>query len=111
MDYKETHYKGKSNPAYEYYTIKNRISLSFNSFICYICRLMPITIKNSLYRMIGVKIGKNVVIWGLGAYWRGGAETAVSLAEEGYNVKALAGTSTIVASEMLMATGRREEAR
>ena len=52
-------------------------------------------------------IGKNVVVWGLGAFWRGGAETVLSLAEEGYNVKALAGSGTIVASEILIATGRR----
>jgi len=52
-------------------------------------------------------IGKNVVVWGLGAFWRGGAETAISLAEEGYNVKALAGSGTVVATEILIATGRR----
>ncbi len=52
-------------------------------------------------------LGKNVVVWGLGAFWRGGAETALSLAEEGYNIKALAGTGTVIASEILMATGRR----
>ena len=52
-------------------------------------------------------IGKNLVIWGLGAFWRGGSETALSLAEEGYNIKALVGSGTIVASEILIATGRR----
>ena len=52
-------------------------------------------------------IGKNVVVWGLGAYWRGGPETAITLAEQGYNVKALMGSNTTVATEMLMATGRR----
>ncbi|NVM56317.1 MAG: FAD-dependent oxidoreductase, partial [Candidatus Helarchaeota archaeon] len=52
-------------------------------------------------------IGKNIVIWGLGAYWRGGPETAITLAEQGYNVKALMGSNTTVATEMLLATGRR----
>ncbi len=52
-------------------------------------------------------IGKNVVVWGLGAYWRGGPETAITLAEQGYNVKALMGSNTTVATEMLIATGRR----
>ncbi len=37
-------------------------------------------------------IGKNVVIWGLDTYWRGGAETAITLREQGYNIKAIAGT-------------------
>jgi 2-enoate reductase len=52
-------------------------------------------------------IGKDVVVWGLGAYWKGGPETAITLAEQGYNVKALMGSNTTVATEMLMATGRR----
>jgi 2,4-dienoyl-CoA reductase-like NADH-dependent reductase (Old Yellow Enzyme family)/thioredoxin reductase len=52
-------------------------------------------------------VGKNVVIWGLGAYWRGGPETAITLREQKYNVKALMGSNTTVASEMLIATGRR----
>ena len=52
-------------------------------------------------------IGKNVVVWGLGAYWRGGPETAITLREQGYNVKALMGSNTTVATEMLLATGRR----
>ena len=52
-------------------------------------------------------IGKNVVVWGLGAYWRGGPETAITLAEQGYNVKALMGSNVTVATEMLIATGRR----
>ncbi|MFX1339355.1 MAG: FAD-dependent oxidoreductase [Promethearchaeota archaeon] len=52
-------------------------------------------------------IGKKVVVWGLGAYWRGGPETAITLKEQGYNVKALMGSNTVVATEMLIATGRR----
>lgn len=43
-------------------------------------------------------LGKNVVIWGLNVFWRGGVETAVSLTEEGYNVKALIGSNTLEAS-------------
>ncbi len=37
-------------------------------------------------------IGKNVVVWGLDTYWRGGAETAITLREQGYNIKAIAGS-------------------
>ncbi|GAH79539.1 unnamed protein product, partial [marine sediment metagenome] len=36
-------------------------------------------------------MGKNVVIWGLDTYWKGGAETAITLREQGYNIKAIAG--------------------
>jgi 2,4-dienoyl-CoA reductase-like NADH-dependent reductase (Old Yellow Enzyme family) len=36
-------------------------------------------------------IGKNVVVWGLDTYWRGGAETAMTLREQGHNIKAIAG--------------------
>ena len=63
MDYEEIPYTGDTNPAYEYYKTAGRIKPIFNGFICHICRLIPIIrIKNALYRMIGVKIGKNVVI-------------------------------------------------
>jgi acetyltransferase-like isoleucine patch superfamily enzyme len=62
MDYKESRYYGSSNPAFEYYTIKKRSSLFFNTVICHICKILPLKMKNSLYRLIGVKIGDNVVI-------------------------------------------------
>jgi 2,4-dienoyl-CoA reductase-like NADH-dependent reductase (Old Yellow Enzyme family) len=42
-------------------------------------------------------IGKNVVIWGLETYWKGGAETAITLREQGYNIKAIAGPEKILA--------------
>ncbi|MHA2008993.1 MAG: oxidoreductase [Promethearchaeota archaeon] len=41
-------------------------------------------------------MGKNIVVWGLNAYWRGGLESVVSLAEEGYNIKAFMGSETVV---------------
>ncbi|KKN13783.1 hypothetical protein LCGC14_1002770, partial [marine sediment metagenome] len=52
-------------------------------------------------------MGKNVVIWGLEAYWRGGVESAVSLNEEGYNVKALIGPEKSVAEILKTHQGRR----
>ena len=56
-------YTGTANPVYDYPKHVGRTRLFFNSFVCHICRVVPfIEIKNSLYRMIGVKIGKNVVI-------------------------------------------------
>jgi acetyltransferase-like isoleucine patch superfamily enzyme len=63
MEYEEIPYTGTANPVFDYPKHVGRIRLFFNSFICHIVRLIPfIKIKNSLYRMIGVKIGKNVVI-------------------------------------------------
>jgi len=63
MDYEEFVYTGEKNPAYEYFQSSGKLRTIFNGFICHICRITPsIRIKNSLYRMIGVKIGKNVVI-------------------------------------------------
>jgi len=63
MKYEEIPYTGTTNPVYDYPKHVGRIRLFFNSIVCHICRVIPfIEIKNSLYRMIGVKIGKNVVI-------------------------------------------------
>jgi acetyltransferase-like isoleucine patch superfamily enzyme len=62
MDNKEIIDKGNSNPAYEYNKIINRFRLFRNTIICYICKLLPLKKKNSLYRLLSVKIGKNVVI-------------------------------------------------
>ena len=63
MKYEEIQYTGTKNPVFDYPKHVGRMRLFFNSFICHICREVPfIKIKNSLYRMIGVKVGKNVVI-------------------------------------------------
>jgi len=63
MDFKEVKYLGKRNPAFDYFQTKGKYRTIFNGFICHICRIIPsMRIKNKLYRMIGVKIGKNVVI-------------------------------------------------
>jgi len=63
MEIEEIPYTGTANPVFDYPKHVGRIRLFFNSFVCHICRIIPfIEIKNSMYRMIGVKIGKNVVI-------------------------------------------------
>jgi len=63
MKIEEIAYTGTANPVFDYPKHVGRIRLFFNSFVCHICRIIPfIEIKNSMYRMIGVKIGKNVVI-------------------------------------------------
>jgi len=52
-------------------------------------------------------LGKDIVVWGLGTFWGGGAETAITLSEEGYNVKALVGPERGVALSLLVSsTGR-----
>ncbi len=52
-------------------------------------------------------LGKNIVIRGVNTYWKGGVETAITLSEEGYNIKAIIGPGPLVASDILWATGRR----
>ncbi|MFX1525858.1 MAG: FAD-dependent oxidoreductase, partial [Promethearchaeota archaeon] len=51
-------------------------------------------------------IGKNLVIWGLDTYWRGGVETAITLIEQGYNVKALIGSANVMGSSIRGLSGR-----
>jgi len=48
-------------------------------------------------------MGKNIVIWGLDTYWKGGAETAITLREQGYNIKAIAGTERRLAGLLYIA--------
>ena len=52
-------------------------------------------------------MGKNVVIWGLNAYWKGGLETVTTLGEQDYNVKALMGSNTMVGQLLMGNAGRR----
>jgi 2-enoate reductase len=51
-------------------------------------------------------IGNNVVIWGLDTYWRGGIETAITLAEQGYTIKAILGKETVMARSIMGLSGR-----
>jgi 2,4-dienoyl-CoA reductase-like NADH-dependent reductase (Old Yellow Enzyme family) len=53
------------------------------------------------------QMGKDIVIWGLEVYWRGGLETCISLMEEGYNVKALAGPEKSLGETIKGRQGRR----
>ena len=52
-------------------------------------------------------MGKDIVVWGLEVYWRGGVESAISLIEEGYNVKAIVGPEKTVAGLLKTHMGRR----
>ena len=51
-------------------------------------------------------LGKNIVIWGLDTYWRGGVETAITLIEQGYNVKAIIGNEAVMARSIMGLSGR-----
>ncbi|UCD06897.1 MAG: acyltransferase [Candidatus Aenigmatarchaeota archaeon] len=60
---KEIKFKLGSNPARRWYKYKNPIKQAKNYFIVLICKhLPPCELKNHLYRLIGVTIGKNVSI-------------------------------------------------
>ncbi|MFW9874535.1 MAG: hypothetical protein ACFFG0_15625, partial [Candidatus Thorarchaeota archaeon] len=52
-------------------------------------------------------MGKNIVVWGLEVYWRGGLETCISLIEEGYNMKALIGPEKTLGETIKGRQGRR----
>ena len=57
-------YKGpKMNAGCQWYRMRNPLHMLWTAFIVEICRKMiPCEFKNNLYRMIGVKIGKDVCI-------------------------------------------------
>ena len=52
-------------------------------------------------------MGKDIVVWGLNAYWRGGLESVVSLGEEGYNIKAFMGSEAVTGQVIAGNAGRR----
>ncbi len=56
-------YAGTKNPAWDYFHSHGKLRTITNGFICHICQILPsMRIKNALYRLIGVKLGKHVVI-------------------------------------------------
>lgn len=58
---KET--KREEESGIEWYGYKNPLIQAFNYLIVLICKIIPPSkLKNSLYRFIGIKIGKNVTI-------------------------------------------------
>ena len=63
MDIEHFHYSGNKNPAWDYFHSHGTLRTICNGFICHICRILPsMRMKNALYRLIGVTIGKHVVI-------------------------------------------------
>lgn len=63
MAFQQFNYTGTTNPAWEYFHSHGKLRTIANGFICHICQILPsMRIKNALYRLIGVKLGKHVVI-------------------------------------------------
>lgn len=66
-DLQKFSYLGKGNSMKMWHRVKNPLRIVWNFIIVSLCKYMPsLSIKNALYRSLGMKIGKNVSI-GLGA--------------------------------------------
>jgi acetyltransferase-like isoleucine patch superfamily enzyme len=51
------------NSMRHWHRIKNPFRVCFNFFIIYTCRFLPsLSLKNALYRTIGMKVGKNASV-------------------------------------------------
>jgi acetyltransferase-like isoleucine patch superfamily enzyme len=51
------------NSMREWHKIKNPLRVCFNFFIIYSCRFIPsLSVKNALYRALGMKVGKNASV-------------------------------------------------
>lgn len=58
---------GKVNPMRVWYRYRNPFRVVFNFLVIYTCRYLPFMgLKNFFYRLVGVKVGRNVSV-GLGA--------------------------------------------
>ncbi len=55
--------EGGRNSMRQWHRIKNPLRVCFNFFVIYTCRFIPsLTLKNALYRAIGMKVGKDVSV-------------------------------------------------
>jgi acetyltransferase-like isoleucine patch superfamily enzyme len=60
---KEASFRVGDNPARQWYRYKSPIKQAKNYFVILLCKwIPPCELKNNLYRLIGVRIGKNVSI-------------------------------------------------
>jgi len=56
-------YKGEGNSLKIWYKVRNPLRVLLNVIVLNICKFLPsLTLKNFLYRALGMKIGKNVSI-------------------------------------------------
>jgi acetyltransferase-like isoleucine patch superfamily enzyme len=96
-------YEGIGNSLCSWYKIRNPLRVSFNFLVLEICKFLPsLRMKNLLYRMLGMKIGRNVSI-GLGAMFDIFFPELIEIGDNtiiGYN-------STILTHEFLVKEWRR----
>jgi len=54
---------GKRNSLKSWWRVRNPLRVAFNFLVIFACRMLPsLRLKNLLYRMVGVKVGRNVSI-------------------------------------------------
>lgn len=59
----EVHKTSGRNPMRSWYKIKNPLRVALNFIIIYTCRFLPsLALKNFLYRLVGMKVGKDVSV-------------------------------------------------
>jgi len=59
---KIAHVKGR-NSLKSWWRIKNPLRVSFNFMVIFLCRVLPsLRLKNFLYKIVGMKVGKNVSV-------------------------------------------------
>ncbi|MFQ5815008.1 MAG: acyltransferase [Candidatus Hydrothermarchaeaceae archaeon] len=59
----EVYRVGGRNSMRQWHLIKNPLRVSLNFVVIYLCRFIPsLNLKNFLYRLIGMKVGKDVSI-------------------------------------------------
>ena len=94
----EVHKSRDVNPLRRWYRYRNPLRVFFNFVIIYGCRYLPsLALKNFLYRLAGVKLGRNVSV-GLGAVFDIFFPELIEIGENsviGYN-------ATILAHEFLV---------
>src|SRR3972149_3060438 len=60
-------YKGEGNSLQAWHKVRNPLRVTLNVIVLNICKFLPsLSLKNSLYRAIGMKVGRNVSV-GYGA--------------------------------------------
>lgn len=54
---------GPKNSLYYWTSYVNPLRVSFNFIVIYLCRFLPsLRLKNALYRLVGIKMGKDVSV-------------------------------------------------
>ncbi len=95
------------NPMQYWHKIRNPLRVSFNFIVIYACRFLPsLSLKNALYRLVGMKVGRDVSV-GLMAMFDIFFPEFIEIGDNtviGYN-------ATILAHEYLVKEWRRGRVR